>query len=666
MAAAASSATPLFAPRTRRYGATHCIAAATGPSPAVRAVLVRSDVLPRQILGFLPPLEALRLRLVNKAWSKAFVRKDDALWWLDNAATAVARDAAAVAVASSPAAAASAGSVRLTASTKPDEVLFCENEDVLSVVLRLEPGGGSEMPPLPASADRDVYLFWLYLRASTIAESRRERAKRILSSVRRPYFLRTDTGCCMRHFDELLLALMWAFPLLASVLLPFQLQRVFDVACVSHAYGWRQLHANVTDPLPFPSVLPDSLALNSSSLQPFRDSLSLGTSSPLPEPPRVNWTFLNASLIDCGMDYTSLGFSMDPSGLPHDHWGASLSIAFILGVSIVVTLFSTSLAWVLGGNHSSSSPHSVPLALWRFGPCMGLCSRRGSNDWQAFDAGTSALGSWLLVPLVLSWCAVFPDDRAPGTTTAVALTAVLVVFALVLGLWRRRRSWMSRRRLSVSDSEWLDRAAHVDRFGSLSMALLCFLGAQCAMVALNQALYWGCWWLGIPPAPPSDVPFRARDNPLPIDVMLIPSIIPVLVLLMFGCYTGLKQGVNVDKGGSVLIVNVLLYGGFVGFLLDSLQRGQSVGGASWYAWTTLSPFLVLMLALALALLPVLSHPVRLIPPDEGGRFQHTPGAHMNEALMFVNQMLHEELIRRRNLSLRRRSIASHGEYDAFL
>jgi hypothetical protein len=641
MAAAANSATPLVTPHKRQYGTTRRTAAGAGPSPAVRAVLARSDVLPRQILGFLPPLEALHLRLVNKAWSKAFVRKDDALWWLDNAARAVARDAAAVAVRasapSSPTAAARARGRPVVPSTD-DSVLMSENKRLVMEVLRLQPWGTSEMPPLPASTDRDVWLFWLYFHESTRLVQPITRAQRIRAALQRPERLSSHPNCLVRNSDCLCSLAMWMFPAMSLFLLPFQLQRVFDMDCVSHAYGWHQQHANVTDPLPFPSVLPDSFTLNPSSGH-----------AAAPQP-RVNWTFLNASLSDCGMDNTSLGFSMDPSGLPHDHYGASWSFAIMFIVSAVVSLSSTWLVKCLGGNYNPGdppprAPQLFPPALWRCSPCVLLFCPRRDRDWGAFDASATLAACWLFVPLILSWCAVFPDDTAPGITTAVALVAAVVVFVLAAVLCSRRQWVLLRQGASTDPKLRMD--------GPLPIILLVLLGAQGIMVALNQAMYWGCGWLGIPPAPQSDVPFRARDNPLPIAMMLIPSLIPLGIASLFVCIlcTAGHPGAAAlgCLPGVYLIVAVL-----------SLQQAQFSGGASWFSWTVLSPWFTLILIYLLFAPFIFSG----FDDRPQGRVPSPAGATMNSTLKAVNGLLRKELKQRQRHAQPPR--AARGGYEALI
>jgi hypothetical protein len=636
MAAAASSATPLVTPRTRQYGTMRRAAAGAGPSPAVRAVLVRSDVLPRQILGFLPPLEALRLRLVNKAWSKAFVRKDDALWWLDNAARAVARDAAAVAVSvsapSSPAAAEGDDSPGPTAAmTEPsDSVLMSENKRLMEEVLRLRSKGASEMPPLPTSADRDVWLFWLYFHESTRVGRPITRAQRIRVALQRPERLSSHPNSLVRNSACLCCVAMWMFPVMSLFILPFQLQRVFDIDCVSHAYGWHQLHANVTDPLPFPSVLPDPLTLGTSS-----------DHAAAPQP-RVNWTFLNASLTDCGMINTSLGFSMDPSGLPHDHQGASWSFTITFITSTVVSISSTWLVKRLGGNNDSPFP-LFPPALWRFSPCVMLFCPRRDRDWRAFDASAILAGCVLFVPLILGWCAVFPDDTAPGITTAVALVASVGVFVLAAVLCSRRQWALSRQVASTDPKLLMD--------GPLPIILLLLIGTQGIMVALNQALYWGCWWLGIPPAPPSDVPFRARDNPLPISLMLIPSLIPLGIAslgVFVLCTAAHPAGAAIGcLPGAYLVITVV-----------SLQQAQSTGGASWYGWAVLSPWLIYILVFFLFIPFVFSG----VDDRPQGDVPFPAGATMNSTLKAVNSLLLEELKQRQRRTQPPR--AARGDYEA--
>jgi hypothetical protein len=645
MAAAASSTTPLIPPHVRLCGAARPV---SGPSPAVRAVLVRSDVLPRQILGFLPPLEALRLRLVNKAWSKAFVRKDDALWWLDNAATAVARDAAAVAVIasapSSPTAAAGSRGRHVALNTN-DSVLIHASKRLVEEVLRLRSWGVSEMPPLPASTPTDVWLFWLYLRAVTREATRWRRTVRHLYSIDYPRRMAEFRHCCLRNMDIVFIELVWLFPAIALLLLPFQLQRVFDIDCVSHAYGWHQQHANVTDPLPFPSVLPDPLTLNTSSHHAAAPH------------PRVNWTFLNASLSDCGMDYTSLGFSMDPSGLPHDHVGASWSFAITFIVSAVVSLASTWLVKRLGGNYNPGDPPpTVPPvlqpALWRASPCSMAFCPGGDKFFEAMDVATLALGMWMFVPLILGWCAVFPDDTEPGITTSVALAVSVAMFGLAGLFWLRREhghAWLFDT-FATGDSMLRARAVQASRHVLSAMVILCLLGAQGIMVALNQALYWGCWWLGIPPAPPSDVPFRARDNPLPVDVMLLPGFGLFLFIQLRGYAWGCGP-VRTTPYFRWWIVAVVVTGCLGVYSFASVQLNQSLGVAPWYNWCPVTPFMLVLVVVSFMFFFEGTDPY-LLMPHEGHRLPRAPpareaGATMREALSAVHRTLLEELELRR-------------------
>jgi hypothetical protein len=58
-----------------------------------------------------------------------------------------------------------------------------------------------------------------------------------------------------------------------------------------------------------------------------------------------------------------------------------------------------------------------------------------------------------------------------------------------------------------------------------------YLSSQCLITAVYLLSYWGCSWLGVPPAPSSGVPHHPRQTWFPVGVTFVPMFAVALVML---------------------------------------------------------------------------------------------------------------------------------------
>jgi MFS family permease len=365
------------------------------------------------------------------------------------------------------------------------------------------------------------------------------------------------------HVPELCcVAVLLLVPITLCLLFTLHSTLVLDLACASHSYA---KHQNRTQPLPFP--------INGIDKGP------------------IDWIALNSSIIDCGVPL-SVVIDSTESILPRDLVHAAEDIVVEAAVLAFICALVTGLLRVSGrGLEQRRERGCLSPSLWRVSPCAPCVCRKDTDDgWITLD--TLAACFWMLTfpPALLSACSVYPDDQEPSLTTggSLALTVALVVFsARVTRHCRRDFRWPA-----SNPAEWYHPESETLDNGLVrvaSVAGMWLMTLMCALVSLNQMLFWGCSWLGISPARASRETFRSRDNPLPIAVVLAPAVvlfvIPTAIVLAIAWY---RPGRMCWVFGWTVVISLLIIA-LVGIPVTMLQERQLHGRISW---TSLQPVML--------------------------------------------------------------------------